>query len=516
MRKIFNIAGPCIPGDHYLLPALERNKQVQSLIESKQYFVIHAARQTGKTTLLKSLVEEYNNEGNYFALYCSLESVQSFSEPKEGIKEILNNIAYMADNIDGFSHIDVKKDIDKEDTSIMIKKAISNICKGLDKPLILLFDESDCLSNGTLITFLRQLRDGFVNRVSIPFAHSVALVGMRDIRDYKGKIREYRETLGSASPFNIITKSLTIGNFTREEVKRLYLQHTEDKGQLFEEQAIEKAYYWTQGQPWLVNALARECVMEILMDDFSKPITEELIDQAAQNIMNRRDTHIDSLLERLKEERVKNVIQPVLLGSLDYSAIDDDAQYCIDLGLIKNDNGELKPSNPLYAEVIARTLTYDTQHQLTNVIKPVWAKDNGTIEMKGLLEAFQQFWRENSNIWIEKYQYKEAAPHLIMQAFLQRVINGGGDIIREYATGRRRIDLCVNYKNNKYPVELKLFYNEKTIPEGIEQLSDYMDSLGEKEGWLVVFDQKTDKSWDEKIFWKTHDINGKTLHVVGC
>jgi hypothetical protein len=256
--------------------------------------------------------------------------------------------------------------------------------------------------------------------------------------------------------------------------------------------------------------------MEILREDFSKPITEDLIDQASQNIMDRRDTHIDSLLERLKEERVKNVIQPVLLGSLDYSVVDDDAQYCIDLGLIKNDNGELIPSNPLYAEVIARTLTYDTQHQLTNVIKPVWARDDGTIDMKGLLEAFQQFWRENSDIWIEKYQYKEAAPHLIMQAFLQRVINGGGDITREYATGRRRIDLCVDYKNNRYPVELKLWYNEKTISEGIEQLSDYLDRLGEKEGWLVVFDQKTNKSWDEKIFWETRERNGKTLHVLGC
>jgi hypothetical protein len=56
----------------------------------------------------------------------------------------------------------------------------------------------------------------------------------------------------------------------------------------------------------------------------------------------------------------------------------------------------------------------------------------------GLLKAFQEFLRENSEIWVEKYEYKEAAPHLILQAFLQRVIKRGGEIIRKYASGRRQ------------------------------------------------------------------------------
>jgi hypothetical protein len=86
----------------------------------------------------------------------------------------------------------------------------------------------------------------------------VALVGMRDIRDYKSKIREGRETLGSASPFNVITESLTIGNFSLDEVENLYLQHQHETGQIMEHKAIERAYYSTSGQPWLVNALARE------------------------------------------------------------------------------------------------------------------------------------------------------------------------------------------------------------------------------------------------------------------
>jgi len=92
MEKFFNIAGPCIPGEHYMLPALQRNPEIKSLIDKKQYFVIHAARQTGKTTLLKSLVNHLNREGNYYALYCSLESVQGITDPKEGMLQIISNL----------------------------------------------------------------------------------------------------------------------------------------------------------------------------------------------------------------------------------------------------------------------------------------------------------------------------------------------------------------------------------------------------------------------------------------
>jgi len=136
--------------------------------------------------------------------------------------------------------------------------------------------------------------------------------------------------------------------------------------------------------------------------------------------------------------------------------------------------------------------------------------------MNGLLKAFQEFWRENSEIWIEKYEYKEAAPHLVLQAFLQRVINGGGDILREYASGKRRFDLCVLYAGKKYPLELKLKYSAKTEPEGLEQLGAYMETMGAHEGWLVIFDRNKDISWESKLYWKTIKTSHGIIHVVGC
>ena len=144
-----------------------------------------------------------------------------------------------------------------------------------------------------------------------------------------------------------------------------------------------------------------------------------------------------------------------------------------------------------------------------------WIEGNNVM-MNELLREFQQFWRENSEIRGKLYKYQEAAPHLILQAFLQRVINGGGQIIREYASGTKCFDLCLIYQNNKYPIELKIDYGPKTLTDGIKQLADYMDTVGEKQGWLVIFDRNSDKDWDEKIYWKSEKYKDKKIVVVGC
>lgn len=339
---------------------------------------------------------------------------------------------------------------------------------------------------------------------------------MRNIRDYKAKIRPERETLGSPSPFNIITKSLILKNFTYSEMQSLYQQHAYETGQIFEKDVLDFIFDYTDGQPWLINAVAREITTEILQKDYSQKITLPHAEEAIKNILLRRDTHIDSLLERLKEPRVRKVIEPIITGEVyDIRFSDDATQYCLDLGLIKNDQGILKPANKMYAEVIIRALSFDTQFHLQTAVKKQWINANNTLDMNGLMQGFQQFWRENSGIWVEKYEYKEAAPHLILQAFLQRIINSGGDIIREYAANRDRMDLCVRFGTQKYPIEIKIKYHNKSVEKGLEQLAEYMDTLGEKTGWLVVFDRSASNSWDEKIYWKTEEIREKKIHVVG-
>jgi len=516
MKRFFNIAGPCLPGEHYMIPSENRIKGLRELIDQKQYFVIHAARQSGKTTLLKELTNKLNAEGKYYALYCSLESVQDIIEPEKGIPAIIYSVRTAIEYHPNLPVRQFAQEQNMDEFNVVLRKSLTDFCLKLDKPLIILFDEADCLSNGTLIAFLRQLRDGYVNRDMIPFVHSIGLIGMRNIRDYKSKIREERETLGSASPFNIVTEALTLMNFSKEEVEDLCSQHTQETGQIFTVDVIDSIYYYTQGQPWLVNAVAREITVKILESDHAKAVCPEHVEKAVESIIKRRDTHIDSLLMRLQEERVIRIIEPVLTGEeKQFAPLDDDLQFVRDLGLVKTEDGRITPSCPLYEEVMVRYLGMADRMDHQKYHLSVYA-EKGKLDMKKLLTDFQNFWRENSEIWQERFQYKEAAPHLILMAFLQRILNTGGRIDREMATGRGRIDLCIHYENQRYPVEIKIRRDKNTLEEGKKQLSGYMDKLGCDEGWLVIFDRRKKTPWKTKLFWKTAKYEHRSVHAVGC
>ena len=501
-----------------MLDAVERIGNLGQFIDFGQYFVIHAARQSGKTTLLQDMTSRLNSGGKYYALYCSLEGLQGITDVEKGIPQIVKIIRNCLLYTQFPHNTEFAADADFSDSSDVLRMEISKYCNKLDKPLIIFFDEADCLSEQTLITFLRQLRNGYNSRGTAPFIHSLALVGMRNIRDFKARVRPDSQTLGSASPFNIVAASVTLRNFTQEEDSMLYRQHTDDKGQQFENGVVETVFEQTQGQPWLVNAIAREITFNQLNLDYSPTITVEMVDTAIKTIIKRRDTHIDSLLERLKEERVKKIIEPVMLGEFVDGKQNDDYLYVRDLGLIREDGGVIRPANPIYAEVIARTLNYDSQADLQQE-RPTYQMPrylkNGKIDMEFLMSDFQEFWRENSDIWVEKYFYKEAAPHLILMAFLQRVINGGGKIIREMASGRKRLDLYILYEGQKYPIEIKLWNGEKVLERGIAQTSEYMDMLGCNEGTLAIFDRRPKRSWSKKLYIKHKDIDDKKIMIVG-
>ena len=522
MRKRFNIAGPCFPDEHYMLPAIDRLPGVVHIIEDRTYFVLHAARQSGKTTLLTALTEEINAKGEMHALYFTVETAQMFTDPNQGIPAIVTSMR------NAVLRHPLFKDLVRDPNSALpallppspgldVKAFLALLAGASDKPLVVFFDEVDALSDDTLITFLRQLRDGYISRRFAPFPASIALVGMRNIRDYKARVRPDGQTLGSASPFNIISENLTLGNFSESDVASLYAQHTAATGQVFEPAAVALAWRLTGGQPWLVNALARECVEKIHSFRYDEPITAEDIATAKESIIRRRDTHVDSLMERLKEPRVRHVVEPVILGSeAKLSSFDDDYRYVLDLGLLKeNEFHQLVPGNAMYGEIMLRYLSDAEQTRFyADYRAPFWLKSDGSLDMPALMAEFQRFWRENSGADRQVYGYKEATPHLVMMGYLQRVVNGGGRIQREMALGSKRLDLCVEFGRFRYAVELKMLRNYSPA-QSHAQLAEYLDHLGLEEGWMAVFDEDTAKPWDEKIYSRDVAIDGKTIHVIG-
>ncbi|MCX7044354.1 MAG: AAA-like domain-containing protein [Candidatus Sumerlaeota bacterium] len=519
-KKRFNTTGPCFANEHYMLPAQARCADLLPLIEQQSYFCIHAPRQSGKTTLIKDFARTLNQAGQYHGLFCDLQVAEPYEEEARAMQAVMNALSHAVRYHPALKPFEFDVSVTDQNCSSILGAKLTDICARLDKPLVVMFDEADCLCGPALLSFLRQLRSGYIGRDTAPFVHSLALVGMRNLRDYKLKIRDESETLGRSSPFNIVTEALTLRRFTRDEIAQLYAQHTEATGQAFPADVMDEVFRSTNGQPWLVNAIAREVVEKLLSNDTSQAIKLEHVEQAIQNIILRRETHIQSLLQRLSEPRVRRIIEPVITGENDrFSLLDDDYQYVSDMGLVITEGGVTRPANPIYAEVILRMLNFDLQHRLDSEdysIPPLRYIENGRLNMRKLLGEFQGFWRQHSEIWREMPLYKEAAPHLIVTAFLQRIINAKGRLDREYAAGLGRMDLCVHFGGERFPIEIKVPRTESDIARGLDQLKGYMDRLGVREGWLMIFDSRPGIPWDQKIYWRDVERASSVLHCVGC
>lgn len=512
MEKFFNTAGLCNPEDHYMVDPLKRLTEVEELIQKKLYFSIHAPRQTGKTTYLHALAKKLNREGKYISIVVSFEIVGYSSITLEYANKLLIENIYQA----SFLQLEPQyRPVNPENKDILnLKKYLTDWCLSQSRPIVLLIDEIDALMGDLLISVLRQLRDGYQSRPEA-FPSSVALVGLRDVRDYKAKIRPQEKSMGAISPFNIKAKSVFLNNFTKDEVFELLEQHAKATGQMFPPETKDEIFALSNGQPWLVNAIANQIVSEILNDDWSKKITLDIVNEAKIQLILRRDTHLDSLIDKLNEERVKRVVQAIINGdTIQFDMLEDDVVYLRDLGLVSQ-TSPLEFANKIYAEIVPRIMASPIEVLIPKEIQPQWfvTKQNA-LDMDKVMEAFQEFYMENAESWLDRYAYKESAHHLLLMAFLQRLVNAGGEIIREMAAGNRRVDLLVKFYQQRVAMELKIWRGERSIEKAKKQLKAYLDRLGLNEGYLVIFDPR-ELDWEEKLYRKEITFEGKHIIMIG-
>jgi hypothetical protein len=478
-----------------MLPPERRLPGVRDFIDRYFYFVLHAPRQTGKTTCFEALAHSLTAEGRYTALHATCEKGQpAGGDIERGMQAVLRDIERAARALPAELRPEPLEHFERIEAESRLAEYLAGWCQRSPRPVVLFLDEIDALLDETLLSVLRQLRAGYTHRPE-RFPQSVALIGLRDVRDYRVRLRPEAESLGTSSPFNIKVESLTLRNFTAEEIGELYGQHTADTGQIFTPEAKALAWELTRGQPWLVNALARQAV-EILVPDRTQPIEARHVERAKEILIERRDTHLDSLVDRLREPRVRRVIEPILAGELlSPDVLDDDVEFVEDLGLVARSAG-LEIANPIYREIIPRALTAVLQRSLPLPQASFVAAD-GRLRRNALLDEFRSFWCQHAEFFLERQPYTEAAAQLVFMAYLQRVINGGGFIDREYAVGSGRIDLCVRWPFpggvERWALELKVWRDGRPDPqsEGLQQLSGYLDRLGLDQGTLVVFDGRS-------------------------
>ncbi|MBK1707420.1 ATP-binding protein [Halochromatium glycolicum] len=498
--RFFNTEGPVRPEDHYCLPPLSRwdLDQVLMLIDQKKYFLLHAPRQTGKTSCLLALMERLNAEDQYCALYVNIEAAQAARERVEaGMAAIIQAIASSARWRLGDEAADTIALEVIQGGALLggVQEFLTRWCGQSPRPVVLLLDEVDALVGDTLISLLRQLRAGYEQRPQ-HFPQTILLCGVRDLRDYRIHASSETEIITGGSAFNIRAKSLRLGDFSADEVRRLLTEHTLETGQHFTAEALERVWTLTQGQPWLVNALAYETCFEMREGrNRIRPIDRDMIEQAKEALIARRVTHLDQLADKLREARVRRIIEPMLAGTALGEVPLDDRDYLVDLGLLRRVNdGGLDVANPIYREVLPRMLASGPQDSLPR-IAPTWLDAYGKLDPERLLQGFLAFWRQHGQPLLGSAPYHEIAPHLVLMAFLHRVINGGGTLEREYAIGSGRMDLCLRYGEVTLGMELKVWRPGSPDPlaEGLVQLDDYLAGLGLDSGWLVIFDRRPDQ-----------------------
>jgi hypothetical protein len=487
--RFFNTSGPNNPADHYTLPVMTRLPGVRGLIDQKLYFVLHAPRQVGKTTTLLTLANELTAEGRYAAVLLSMEQGAPFSDdPGAAELAVLGSwrrhaTAWLPPELHPPAWPEAAP-------GERIAAALTAWAEASTRPLVVFLDEIDALQDDALISVLRQIRANFATRPQ-RFPWSLALIGLRDVRDYKVASGSDGR-LGSSSPFNIKAESLTLRDFTHDEVAQLYAQHTMETGQVFEPEAVEHAFELTQGQPWLVNALARQ-LTQVLVPDPTRAITAADVEEAKELLIRRQDTHLDSLVDRLREPRVRVILEPMLAGTTPGVVSEDDRRFVLDLGLLRRSPlGGLEVANPIYREIIVRALASGPSDSLPK-IPTTWLTPDGQLDEDALLRSFLDFWRQHGEPLLATAPYHEIAPHLVLMAFLHRVVNGGS-IEREYAIGSGRMDLCLRYAGKTIAIEIKVWRPGAVDPlaQGLVQLDGYLAGLGLEHGWLVIFDRRPD------------------------
>ncbi|MCI5126272.1 MAG: ATP-binding protein, partial [Candidatus Electrothrix sp. AR5] len=360
MPKYFNTTGPCFPRLHYMLPPKDRlvGASLERYIRDELYWVLHAPRQTGKTTFLQSWMHEINAGTEAVACYVSLEHCQEVTTVKRAMPAMAEAVREHAKRF----HVPVPKYPSQVSPESMLSALLIDwAAVAAPKKLIVLFDEVDVVAGPALVSFLRQLRSGFAGRGIGTFPVSVALVGMRDLRDYLVSSKDGR-SLNPGSPFNIKHDSATLSNFSEADIAALTSQHSQATGQQFAPEALERIWACSSGQPWLVNALAYEMAWkDKTARDRTVDITLQQYQAARERLIQSRATHLDQLADKLQEARVRRTVSLLLSGEeTGFQLPTDDLQYLEDLGLIQR-KPQVRIANRIYQEIIPRELTASTQ-----------------------------------------------------------------------------------------------------------------------------------------------------------
>lgn len=484
MSRRFNTAGPNDPARHHTIPALSRVPRVREIIEQGSYFILHAPRGTGKTTLLLDLAALLNRERNYVAAVLSLEPGAALPSIDAAELAMLDSWRY---DLAAYLPADVAVPrFPEAPVGNRIGAALSAFAQECPRPLVIFLDGLDALSWDVRSSLVRQVRAGKPRRPRA-FPWSIGFASLRELREMDVPAGPARET-APASSTGLDAEIVTLPPFSRSDVATLLSAVQERTGQEVMSSAVDRVYELSQGHPYLVNALGLrviECV-----EGRNHPITSVDVEKARDLLLERRGGLLDEISDRARDPRLRAVLEHVVNEASKEPPVED-VRIAFDLGVVRRSaEGRLVIAAPFWLALVARLIP-NAMRSVFPTGQPPWVGPAGELDTDRLLEAFLEFWRKHGDALFSSLPYGELSP-LVLTSFLNRVIKSGGLIEREYALGRGRMDVCIRQGGVSLPLVVKVRRDREPEPlaEGLAQLDEAMAKLHTDKGWLVIFDRR--------------------------
>lgn len=506
-KKRFNVTGPCIPALHYMVDTSEMiDLIVRDYVDAGEYFTMNRARQYGKTTTLKLLTKRLS--GRYIVIDMSFEGKDEYFASLDTLAEgIRRRVLMLLQKLDETLSDIFNKPIDKAFPMSDLGQRITALCDSASKPVVLLVDEVDKASdNQVFMTFLGVLRDMYIEQAAgnAKTFHSVILAGVHDVKNLKMKLRP-EEKHSYNSPWNIAARFDVDMSFSAAEIATMLHEYESDHRTGMDiEKVAQRLFYYTSGYPFLVSLLCKT------MDEERLDWTDNGVDEAERRAIRASNTLFDDL--------IKNLVNNPSFAALVERIVVRGARVAfeihnpnIDLGLMygifSDETGQIKVSNIIFETVI---LNYLVSIAETNDLIDHYVDErgrflgSGKLNMPLVLERFAAFMR--SEYRDEDGAFIEREGRLLFLSFLKPIINGTGHYVVEPETrGSRRMDVVVFYGGEEHIVELKIWHGEQAANEAYEQLSGYLLSQEQQEGYLLSFcdNQKLPRE-------------GRTVEYNGC
>lgn len=493
-RKRFNIAGTCIPQKHYMADTSEKISRIIRLIEQESYFTINRARQYGKTTTLMLLWRQLKER--YIVINISFEGMgtEAFRSEDAFVRRFCGRVEKNL-KLSGYDEgkQEVWKCCETGENLETLRDRILDFCKN-DEEVLLFIDEVDKSSdNQMFLNFLGLLRELYLERAmgTVTFK-SVILAGVYDVKNLKLKLRADEEKKYN-SPWNIAVDFPINMSLSVSEISAMVKEYERDQDFVIEAETVsQEIYRYTSGYPFLVSLICLWMDERITEDTPLKECwTPWGVRAAVREILKNTNTLFDDIIKNLENNRkFRDFVERLLFegAQIPYKLSNPEINMGVTFGIIAEEDGLCKISN-----IIFETYIYD--HFVAGRVmgelvlfspRAQFVMEDGSLNMNTVLEKFQDLmkaeYRKEDGTFLEKQG------RLLFLSFLKPIINGVGHYVVEPQTrSNTRMDMVVFYGNKEYIIELKCWYGPKKHQEGMEQLLEYMQSRGQKKGWMLTF-----------------------------